>query len=151
MSGAQAGFKQDLPPKGGYGPINWARVPGKKRMSGYAAFGIFFGVTTLAWIGYYFEERYKRKWILEMNDARLAISPLLLAEEQRLHLKHLRANRDEENALMKNVPGWETGKLNGEPVYHNLNNRFPVVHPEAYYAHAKWNEMFDRYYKRMTY
>jgi NADH dehydrogenase (ubiquinone) 1 alpha subcomplex subunit 13 len=151
MSGTQAGFKQDLPPKGGYGPINWARVPGKKRMSGYAAFGIFGVVTVLAWIGYFIEEKSKKRWILEMNDARLALSPLLLAEEQRSYLRQLRSNRDEENKLMKNVPGWETGKLFGEPVFHNLNNRFPVVHPEAYYAHNSWDEMFDRYYKRQTY
>ena len=67
------------------------------------------------------------------------------------YLRQLRSNRDEENKLMKNVPGWETGKLFGEPVFHNLNNRFPVVHPEAYYAHNSWDEMFDRYYKRQTY
>lgn len=64
------------------------------------------------------------------------------------YLTQLRKNRDEENELMKNVPGWETGKLNGEPVYHNVNDRFPVVHPEAYYAHNKWGAMYDRYYER---
>jgi NADH dehydrogenase (ubiquinone) 1 alpha subcomplex subunit 13 len=117
-------------------------------MSGYATFGIFAGVTTLAWVGYYFETKAMKRVYLEMNDARIAISPLLLAEEHRLFLKQLRANREEENELMKNVPGWETGKWKGEPVYHNLNNRFPVVHPEAYFAHTSWNEMYDRYFER---
>jgi NADH dehydrogenase (ubiquinone) 1 alpha subcomplex subunit 13 len=147
MSGTKS-FRQDMPPKGGYAAINWAKVGGKKRLSGYATFGIAGGISLVAWIGYYFETKAKQRVYLEMNDARIAISPLLLAEEHRLYLKQLRANRDEENELMKNVPGWETGKLNGEPVYHNLNNRFPVVLPEAYYAHTSWNAMYDRYYER---
>jgi len=83
-----------------------------------------------------------------MNDGRLALSPLLLAEEQRAYLRQLRANRDEENELMKNVPGWKTGTLYGEPVFENLNDRFPVVLPEAYYAHAPYSHMYDRYFER---
>ena len=63
------------------------------------------------------------------------------------YLTFLRKNRDEENELMKNVPGWETGKLNGEPVYHNLNGRFPVVHPEAYFAHTSRKDAEDRYFE----
>jgi len=141
-------FMQDMPPRGGYGPIQWARVVGKKPMRGYTIFGIFAAVTTLAWIGYFIEEDGKKKLRLEMNDGRLAIYPLLLAEEQRLYLKQLRANRDEENELMKNVPGWETGKWNGEELFHNLNKRFPVIHPEAYYAHAHPYELYDRYFER---
>jgi len=85
--------------------------------------------------------------MLEMNDGRLALAPLLLAEEQRLYMKQLRANRDEENELMKDVPGWVTGTLYGVPVYNNINERFPVVLPEAYYAHVPFDKMYDRYYE----
>ncbi len=51
-------------------------------------------------------------------------------------MKQLRANRDEERELMKNVEGWEVGKWNGEPVYWNEASRFPLVHADEYYAHA---------------
>jgi len=137
-----------MPPEGGYGAFQWSKVPGKKPLSGYATFGIFIGITTLAWIGYYFEKKVKRRHILEMTDGRIALAPLYLAEEHRLYLKQLRANRDEENELMKNVPGWVTGTWYGEPVYNNINERFPIVHPEAYYAHAPESKMYDRYYER---
>lgn len=39
-------------------------------------------------------------------------------------LKHIRRCRDEESEVMKNVPGWKTGTLWGEPVYHNVRGRF---------------------------
>jgi len=141
-------FRQDMPPKGGYKAFQWAKVPGKKRLSGYATFGIFAGVTAAAWIGYIFEQKAKKKVIIEMNDGRIALAPLLLAEEQRAYLKQLRANRDEENELMKNVPNWQTGTWYGEPVYENLNQRWPVIHPEAYYSHAKFSDMARRYHER---
>ena len=63
-------------------------------------------------------------------------------------LKQLRKNRDEENELMKDVPGWETGTLWGEPVYHNLVNRFPWVNPEEYYAHVSPKDMYDRMFEK---
>ena len=59
-------------------------------------------------------------------------------------LRQLRKNRDEENELMKNVPGWEAGKIDGEPVYWNQAKRFHVVSPEEYYMHNKWSDMYTR-------
>lgn len=47
-----------------------------------------------------------------------------LNERERIFLKRLRQNRDEENELMKGVAGWETGTLWGEPVFHNVRGRF---------------------------
>jgi len=137
-----------MPPKGGYKAFQWAKVPGKKPLSGYATFGIIAGVAATAWVGYIFEQKAKKKVMIEMNDGRIALAPLLLAEEQRAYLKQLRANRDEENELMKNVPGWKTGTLYGEQVYENLNQRFPVVHPEDYYSQAPRSKMRRRYYER---
>jgi len=147
-SSSSSTFRQDMPPKGGYKAFQWAKVPGKKRFSGYTTFAIFGGVTVAAWVGYIIEQKYKKKVMIEMNDGRIALAPLLLAEEQRAYLKQLRANRAEEEELMKNVPGWQTGTWYGEPVYENLNQRFPVVHPEAYYSQAPYKEMIRRYYER---
>jgi NADH dehydrogenase (ubiquinone) 1 alpha subcomplex subunit 13 len=141
-------FRQDMPPPGGYGRIEWAKKIPKKGLSGYSIFGIFFGITGVAWAGYVYECMLKKKWRIEMTDARIAISPLLLAEEHRMYLRQLRKNRDYENELMKDVPGWVTGTLYGEPVYNNINKRFPVVHPEAYWAHTRFSNMYDRVYER---
>jgi len=67
---------------------------------------------------------------------------------QRRYLRQLRKNRDYESELMKDVPGWVTGTLYGQPVYNNVNDRFPFVHPEAYYAHTKHRDMYDRMFER---
>lgn len=45
---------------------------------------------------------------------------------------------------MKNVPGWEVGKFNGEPVYNNIGGHFPTMALEEYYAHNKWHDMNER-------
>ena len=63
-------------------------------------------------------------------------------------LRQLRKNRDEENELMKDVPGWVTGTWYGEPLYNNVNGRFPVVHPETYFAHNRPKDAFSRIYER---
>ena len=44
------------------------------------------------------------------------------AESDRLLLWQMRRNRDDENKLMKNVPGWETGTWFGEPVFKTNKN-----------------------------
>nr|KAG5703693.1 hypothetical protein BaRGS_022982 [Batillaria attramentaria] len=77
---ASKGFKQEMPPPGGYGPIEF--------------------------------------------------------------LKQLRENRDEENELMKNVEGWKTGTLWGEPAYYNVRDRFISPSTEEYFAHCKYWEKF---------
>ena len=52
-----------------------------------------------------------------MDDARFAVQPLMMAEMDRMYLRRLRQNRDEEAELMKDVPGWEVGKWKGKPLY----------------------------------
>lgn len=54
---------------------------------------------------------------MEMDESRSCIEPLLLAEQDRIVLRQYRANRDEEEKLMKDVPGWEVGTWFGEKVY----------------------------------
>lgn len=57
-------------------------------------------------------------------------------------LKQLRANRDEENELMKDVPNWKTGTLWGEPVYHNIANRFIMPSSEEFFAHCSYRQKY---------
>ena len=51
----------------------------------------------------------------------------------------MRRNREEENNLMKNVPGWETGTWFGEPVYKTNKNLDKWIQPNRYeiLAHVK--------------
>ncbi|XP_046583893.1 NADH dehydrogenase [ubiquinone] 1 alpha subcomplex subunit 13-like [Haliotis rubra] len=137
-----SGHAQDMPPQGGYSNIEWAKKFPKSRFSGYTQFGMFIGFTAAAWIAFYFQRRRKEQLSLEMREARLAIVPLLLAEQQRLYLMQLRANRDEENELMKDVPNWKTGTLWGEPVYHNIANRFIMPSSEEFFAHCSYRQKY---------
>jgi len=86
---------------------------------------------------------------LEQNDAALALEPFILAERQRMALRQLRKNRDEERELMKDVEGWTVGGWYGKPVYHNQANRFHAVHPNEYYIHNDWWDMYNRLYEKL--
>ena len=58
----------------------------------------------------------------EAIDTRLALSPMLLAERDRGYIKTLKATRDAEEELMKDVPGWEVGTWYGEPIYKTIKD-----------------------------
>jgi NADH dehydrogenase (ubiquinone) 1 alpha subcomplex subunit 13 len=44
---------------------------------------------------------------IESRSAKFVTMYMLMAERDRAYLKQLRKNRDEEERLMKDVPGWE--------------------------------------------
>jgi len=143
-------FKQDLPPPGGYKPIQYLRVPAKTYFSGVTIFVIYnivqFGSLYLWSLDYYRRRALK----VEDRSARIAIQPLILAEKDRMYLKRCRQVRDEEEKLMKDVPGWVTGTYWGEPIYftrpknewHDINDREFLAHsPEYQY------KFFRNFYK----
>ena len=77
---------------------------------------------------------------------------MLKAESDRLLLWQLRRNRDDENSLMKNVPGWETGTWFGEPVFKTNKNFHIWIDPCSFevYSHAKprdLTEHLENYHK----
>merc|ERR1711962_174371 len=118
-------YKQELPPPGGFDPVQWAKRPVKGRFKPITIFGAFAVTHVLGWMAYFRFRQNRRENQLEMTDARVAVRPFQLAERDRAFLMQLRKNRDEENELMKDVPGWKTGTLWGEPVFNNLRDRFP--------------------------
>jgi NADH dehydrogenase (ubiquinone) 1 alpha subcomplex subunit 13 len=73
------------------------------------------------------------------DEGRACLEPLVLAESDRLLLWQLRRNREEENKLMKDVPGWKTGMLFGEPIYKTNPNLDKWINPTVMdvYAHSK--------------
>uniref|UniRef100_A0A131Z5A9 NADH dehydrogenase [ubiquinone] 1 alpha subcomplex subunit 13 n=1 Tax=Rhipicephalus appendiculatus TaxID=34631 RepID=A0A131Z5A9_RHIAP len=135
---ASSGYKQDLPPEGGYAPFNFKRVPAKVLMSGYRMFGLFAVVTGFSW--YMLKNSFVRKKLIEIEaaDGHNALEPLLLAERDRQYLRQLKKNREEERELMKDVPGWVVGTYYGEPLYKTIS---PDTHldpvADEFFAHAE--------------
>uniref|UniRef100_A0A0K0D238 NADH dehydrogenase [ubiquinone] 1 alpha subcomplex subunit 13 n=1 Tax=Angiostrongylus cantonensis TaxID=6313 RepID=A0A0K0D238_ANGCA len=154
MSG-ETKFRQDMPPPGGYRDFNFARTfpkmvwrPGVvvAAIFGTAVYGGFHAIATKkASITEKFED-------VDINNA---MQPFLTAERDRYStyqpssvfsraiyflifrwLKLLKRNRDLEEEVMKDVPGWKTGTWYGEPVYFTLGDKW--WDPIAYevFAHS---------------
>ncbi|CAL4105074.1 unnamed protein product [Meganyctiphanes norvegica] len=129
---------QDLPPKGGYAPINFKRIPARVLLSGYQMFAGFGVMTAAASYIYYRTYKSIRQEEIEMRSATLAIEPILTAERDREFLSQLHKNREEEAKLMQNVEGWEVGKLYGEPIYKTVKeDKFidPII--QEFYVHGE--------------
>ncbi|XP_069699514.1 NADH dehydrogenase [ubiquinone] 1 alpha subcomplex subunit 13 [Periplaneta americana] len=136
---------QDMPPEGGYKPINYARIPAKKFFSGSTIILGYLGMTAIAGYIYFLTWKKVKRDEIEMRSAKLALKPLLTAERDREFLKQLRRNRDEEAKLMANVPGWEVGTWYGEPVYKTLPPDTlvaPII--EEFYAQGPESELKRR-------
>uniref|UniRef100_A0A0X3Q322 NADH dehydrogenase [ubiquinone] 1 alpha subcomplex subunit 13 n=1 Tax=Schistocephalus solidus TaxID=70667 RepID=A0A0X3Q322_SCHSO len=134
-----ATFKQEMPPPGGYALFNVFNKTVRKPLNGlyliaalYAC--TFVGIKLRDW-GY--ARREAR--LNENREVRIALTPFLLAEQQRMYLKHLVRNQDYEKELMKDVPGWEVGHWHDCPVYHNPRDLWCEPSMQEYYAHQSKN------------
>uniref|UniRef100_A0A2M4C2Q1 NADH dehydrogenase [ubiquinone] 1 alpha subcomplex subunit 13 n=1 Tax=Anopheles marajoara TaxID=58244 RepID=A0A2M4C2Q1_9DIPT len=136
---------QDLPPKGGYQNIPFARVPAKTYFRGWQMIAGYAGISTVGLYLYWLNVKENHRNEIEMRSARNVIYPLLLAERDREYLKQLRRNRDEEADLMKNVEGWEVGTWYGEPVFKTLP-KDKLVEPtfQEFYVHTDYKSMAKR-------
>ncbi|KAG7246084.1 hypothetical protein CRUP_030473, partial [Coryphaenoides rupestris] len=104
---AASKVKQDMPPPGGYGPVDYKRNLPKRGLSGYSMFGIGLGVMVFGYWRLFKWNRERRRLQIEDFEARLALMPLLQAEHDRRTLRIMRENLEEEAILMKDVPGWK--------------------------------------------
>lgn len=143
--------KQDMPPKGGYGPIDWVKKAPKKPMNGFLFIAGLFSFSAANYYLYTIFRDRRRMLRNENTEARLALTPFLLAERNRQYLLYLHKNKEEEEKLMKDVPEWEVGKWYDYPVYHNPRGLWvdPVI--DEFYAHlthgqAEKNKMIHHYY-----
>ena len=67
---ASAGtYKQDLPPKGGYAPINFKRIPARSVLSAPIIFGGLIGTTAL---GIWIYKRGTRQWQILVNKENIS-------------------------------------------------------------------------------
>ncbi|ERE91172.1 cartilage intermediate layer protein 1 [Cricetulus griseus] len=104
---AASKVKQDMPPPGGYGPIDYKRNLPRRGLSGYSMFAV--GIGTL-FFGYWRMmkwNRERRRLQIEDLEARIALMPLFQAEKDRRTLQILRENLEEEAIIMKDVPDWK--------------------------------------------
>lgn len=113
---------QDLPPSGGYNPINFKRVQLKPILSAKLLFAGYAVLTAGAYYMYYLTDRKISREEVEMRSCRNVMLPIVLAERDREYLKQIRRNRDSEARLMANVEGWKVGTWFGEPVYKTVKN-----------------------------
>ncbi|VDM76897.1 unnamed protein product [Strongylus vulgaris] len=70
-------------------------------------------------------------------DITNAMQPFLTAERDRYWLKLLKKNRELEEEVMKDVPGWKTGTWYGEPVYFTLGDKWWDPMQDEVFAHSK--------------
>ncbi|XP_004873510.2 NADH dehydrogenase [ubiquinone] 1 alpha subcomplex subunit 13 isoform X4 [Heterocephalus glaber] len=102
--------KQDMPPPGGYGTIDYKRNLPRRGLSGYSMFALGIGTLLYGYWNMIKWNRERRRLQIENLEARLALLPLLQAERDRRVLRMLRENLEEEAIIMKDVPGWKVGE-----------------------------------------
>ncbi|XP_008567965.1 PREDICTED: NADH dehydrogenase [ubiquinone] 1 alpha subcomplex subunit 13 isoform X2 [Galeopterus variegatus] len=96
---AASKVKQDMPPPGGYGPIDYKRNLPRRGLSGYSLFAVGIGTLLFGYWG-------MMKWNRERRILRL-----------------LRENLEEEAIIMKDVPDWKVG----ESVFHTTRWVPPLI------------------------
>ncbi|XP_034940315.1 NADH dehydrogenase [ubiquinone] 1 alpha subcomplex subunit 13 [Chelonus insularis] len=128
---------QDMPPKGGYNPIQTSRVHLRRIVTPWVACGLTIASTVIGTIGFAHEYRLWRRNEIELRSAQNALIPLLWAERDRVMLKQIRKNRDEEATLMQDYPGWEVGTYFGQPIF-NWASPEKFIEPITYeyFAHC---------------
>lgn len=77
-------------------------------------FAVGIGVMMFGYWRIFKWNRERRRLQIEEMEARIALMPLMQAEHDRMTLRKLRENLEEEAILMKDVPGWKVG----ESVFH---------------------------------
>uniref|UniRef100_A0AAF6YRY8 NADH dehydrogenase [ubiquinone] 1 alpha subcomplex subunit 13 n=1 Tax=Bos taurus TaxID=9913 RepID=A0AAF6YRY8_BOVIN len=120
---AASKVKQDMPPVGGYGPIDYKRNLPRRGLSGYSMFAVGIGALLFGYWSMMKWNRERRRLQIEDFEARIALMPLLQAEKDRRVLQMLRENLEEEATVMKDVPGWKVG----ESVFHTTRWVTPMM------------------------
>ncbi|XP_007994116.3 NADH dehydrogenase [ubiquinone] 1 alpha subcomplex subunit 13 [Chlorocebus sabaeus] len=115
--------KQDMPPPGGYGPIDYKRNLPRRGLSGYSLLAIGIGTLLYGHWSMMKWNRERRRLQIEDFEARIALMPLFQAETDRRTLQMLRENLEEEAIIMKDVPDWKVG----ESVFHTTRWVPPVI------------------------
>ncbi|PAV90451.1 hypothetical protein WR25_14601 isoform B [Diploscapter pachys] len=117
-------FKQEMPPPSGYRNFNFHRTFPKIIWKPMTVVAIGVGVGFYGYFQGWQFKKHRRNLKFVDTDTWNALEPVLLAERDRNWLKLLRNLRDEEEKIMKDVPGWVVGTWYGEPVYLTLGDKW---------------------------
>ena len=104
---------QDMPPPGGYPKIDYgfARTGLPKRgPPGWMIWGGFIAFTTYGFIQLAIGNRRNNRSKIEKREGRMALVPLLQAEEDVRFLRARLDSLEKEAAVMKGVKGWKVGE-----------------------------------------
>ncbi|XP_072260698.1 NADH dehydrogenase [ubiquinone] 1 alpha subcomplex subunit 13 [Pyxicephalus adspersus] len=137
---AASKVKQDMPPSGGYGPVDYKRNLPRRGFSGYSMFAIGIGTLVFGFWNIAWWNRERRRLCIEDQETRVALMPLLQAEHDRRVLRILRENLEQEAIIMKDVPGWKVG----ESTFHTDRWVVPTL-DELYNLRPKKDLMHAKY------
>jgi len=102
---------QDLPPIGGYAPIQYKRnIPARGLRPVYYLAGVL-GICTFGFYKWAQSSRELQELAREKVWARLHLIPLLEAENDRDLVRRQIAEAERERALMSDVKGWKMGSV----------------------------------------
>ncbi|XP_033634945.1 NADH dehydrogenase [ubiquinone] 1 alpha subcomplex subunit 13-like [Asterias rubens] len=125
-------FKQDMPPKGGYPPLDYKRALPKRGISGYLMFAACGASMLIGTAIFSRGNQRRRRQAREQQECFYGITPLLKAEDDRRVLKLLKTNHEQEAIIMKDVPDWKAG----ESIYDTKRWIDPMV-LDLYYLHPR--------------
>ncbi|GBG71615.1 hypothetical protein CBR_g9031 [Chara braunii] len=101
---------QDGPPPGGFPAIRYARKIPNTGPSGVVVFSIAAAVISYGMYQVGQGNLHRRALKKEKMEARMAILPLIQAEEDVRYAKARQKALAEEEKIMQNVPGWKVGE-----------------------------------------
>eukprot|EP00045_Choanoeca_perplexa_P016391 m.221289 g.221289 ORF g.221289 m.221289 type:complete len:201 (-) comp17246_c0_seq1:4500-5102(-) len=106
ISTKMAKITQDLPPEGGFRPITYAKNVPKRGPSGIALFAASIGIVAYGFSRVIKGNQQRRRLFEEQSNARMALTPTLAAEQDRLLIRRQSQRRLAEEKVMQDVPGW---------------------------------------------
>jgi len=97
---------QDMPPPGGYPEISYRKGIRPRGPSGLVIWASIFAMTTIGFYSLGNTSKRNRLAHKGKREARMAITPFLMAEKDRHLLQMLEEIKKEEEAIMKNQEGF---------------------------------------------
>ncbi|KAI5957068.1 hypothetical protein KGF57_003377 [Candida theae] len=121
---------QDLPPVGGYDPIQWKRNLPSRGFSGTTYFFGILAVMSFGFYRYYQGVNEQRELTREKKWARFHLEPLLLAEEDRNIARRYFAEEERQKLIKESATSDEVKQRLDEELYHDKSKfRFPRYVP----------------------
>ncbi|KAI9168290.1 hypothetical protein H9P43_007662 [Blastocladiella emersonii ATCC 22665] len=128
------GYVQDLPPQGGFNPVQYKRNLPARGPSGAVLFAGLIGLCSYGWYWTIQGIRERRELRREKTWARVHLVPMLQAEADRAEARLLEQQEEQERRVMKGVAGWEEARK----IYHTKR----YVPPTIIVAEDKWLNLY---------